>query len=85
MTETWLLRVEEAAKLLQIGRNKVYELAAAGEIPSLHIGRQRTVLIGDLQRAKLVDDLALGLAEDDRAPALAQDVALVDRRGVEAA
>ena len=26
--------------MLQIGRNKVYELAAAGEIPSLHIGRQ---------------------------------------------
>lgn len=40
MSEPLLLRAEEAAKLLQIGRNKVYELAAAGEIPSLHIGRQ---------------------------------------------
>lgn len=40
MNEPLLLRVEEAAKLLQLGRNKVYELAAAGEIPSLHIGRQ---------------------------------------------
>ncbi|MBU6422408.1 MAG: helix-turn-helix domain-containing protein [Chloroflexota bacterium] len=40
MNEPLLLRVEEAAKLLQIGRNKVYELAAAGEIPSLHVGRQ---------------------------------------------
>lgn len=38
--ESLLLRVEEVAKLLQVGRNKVYELAAAGEIPSLHIGRQ---------------------------------------------
>jgi excisionase family DNA binding protein len=40
MSEPLLLRVEEAAKALQIGRNKVYELAASGEIPSLHIGRQ---------------------------------------------
>lgn len=40
MNEPLLLRVEDAAKLLQIGRNKVYELAAAGEIPSLHVGRQ---------------------------------------------
>ncbi len=39
MTEPLLLRVEEAAKLLRCGRNKVYELAATGEIPSLHIGR----------------------------------------------
>jgi excisionase family DNA binding protein len=39
MTEPLLLRVEEAAAALQIGRNKVYELAAAGTIPSLHIGR----------------------------------------------
>lgn len=40
MTEPLLLRVEEAARALQIGRNKVYELAATGEIPSMHIGRQ---------------------------------------------
>ena len=40
MSEPLLLRVEEAAKMLQIGRNKVYELVAAGEIPSLRIGRQ---------------------------------------------
>ena len=39
MTEHLLLRVEEAARTLQIGRNKVYELVAAGTIPSLHIGR----------------------------------------------
>lgn len=40
MNEPLLLRVEDAAKLLQIGRNKVYQLAAAGEIPSVHVGRQ---------------------------------------------
>lgn len=40
MSELLLLRVDEAAKMLQIGRNKVYELVATGEIPSLHIGRQ---------------------------------------------
>jgi excisionase family DNA binding protein len=40
MSEPLLLRVDEAAKLLQVGRNKVYELVASGAIPSLHIGRQ---------------------------------------------
>ena len=34
-----LLKVEEAARLLSIGRSKLYELLAAGEIPAVHIGR----------------------------------------------
>ncbi len=49
MTEPLLLRVEEAAKLLQIGRNKVYELAATGHIPSLHIGRQLRIPVEELR------------------------------------
>ncbi len=40
MSEPLLLRVDEAAKLLQVGRNKVYELVASGELPSVRIGRQ---------------------------------------------
>jgi excisionase family DNA binding protein len=34
-----LLRVEEAARVLQIGRTKVYELMGAGELPVVRIGR----------------------------------------------
>ncbi|HZP94768.1 MAG TPA: helix-turn-helix domain-containing protein [Candidatus Limnocylindria bacterium] len=49
MSEPLLLRVDEAAKLLQIRRNKVYELAAADEIPSLHIGRQLRIPVESLR------------------------------------
>jgi len=50
MSEPLLLRAEEAAKLLQVGRNKVYELAAAGEIPSLHVGRQLRIPLEELRQ-----------------------------------
>lgn len=36
---TELLRVEEAAKVLGIGRTKVYELMARQELPVVRIGR----------------------------------------------
>ncbi len=34
-----LLRVEEAAEKLSIGRSKMYELLAAGEIQPIRVGR----------------------------------------------
>ena len=34
-----LLRAEEAADMLGIGRTKIYEMIARGEIPALRIGR----------------------------------------------
>ena len=34
-----LLRAEEAAHLLGIGRTKIYEMIARGEVPVLRIGR----------------------------------------------
>lgn len=37
--QTELMRVEEAADLLQIGRTKVYELMARHELPVVRIGR----------------------------------------------
>jgi excisionase family DNA binding protein len=49
VSEPLLLRVEQAAKMLQIGRNKVYELAATGEIPSLHLGRQLRIPEAELR------------------------------------
>ena len=37
--EERLLRAEEAAGILGLKRSKVYELIAANEIPSMHIGK----------------------------------------------
>lgn len=37
--ERLLLRVPEAAAALGVGRSTVYELLAAGELKSVHIGR----------------------------------------------
>lgn len=34
-----LLKVQEAAKLLQLGRDRVYELIAVGRLPALRFGR----------------------------------------------
>ena len=38
-----LLRVEEAAELLSLGRSKVYELIRDGRLPVVHIGRSARV------------------------------------------
>jgi excisionase family DNA binding protein len=37
--EPGLVRVEEAAKYLSIGRSTLYELIAHGAVPTVHIGR----------------------------------------------
>lgn len=37
--ETLLLTTEEAAIVLGIGRTKVFEMLAAGELPAIRIGR----------------------------------------------
>jgi len=39
-----LLRVEEAAILLRLGRTQTYELVMLGKIPSVKIGRRRLVV-----------------------------------------
>ena len=38
MTEPLFLKVPEVAERLRIGRNRAYEMVAAGEIPSVRIG-----------------------------------------------
>lgn len=38
-----LIGVEKAAQALGIGHSKLYELLAAGEIPSVKVGRRRLV------------------------------------------
>ena len=37
------LRVEEAARVLALGRSKVYELMLSGELRSVTVGRSRRV------------------------------------------
>jgi excisionase family DNA binding protein len=42
--------IEEAAKILGVGRNKAYEAAHAGEIPTIKIGRRLLVPTAALER-----------------------------------
>lgn len=44
-----LLRPNEAARLLSLGRSKLYELVATGELPSVKIGRATRIPVADLQ------------------------------------
>lgn len=44
------MNVEEAAKLLSIGRNQAYDGVARGEIPHLRIGKRILVLREPLER-----------------------------------
>jgi excisionase family DNA binding protein len=46
-----LLRVEEAARILSIGRSKMYAMIASGEIPSLRVGRRSLRVSTDALRA----------------------------------
>ena len=50
-----LLTPEEAARALRVGRNKVYELIASGDLPSVKLGRCRRIPVDALRR--FVDDL----------------------------
>lgn len=50
MTNRLLLRPNEAAELLAVGRSKLYELIAAGEVPSVKIGRSLRVPAAELEQ-----------------------------------
>ena len=45
-----LLRVEEAADILGLGRSKVYELLASKQLESISIGRSRRIPTDALER-----------------------------------
>lgn len=47
--EAQLMRVEEAARCLSLGRSKTYQLVADGELPSVRIGRSVRVPIEGLR------------------------------------
>lgn len=44
------ISVEQAAKILKIGRNQAYEAVRNGQIPTLKIGKRLLVLNEPLQR-----------------------------------
>ena len=48
--EKMLLKPLEAAQTLGIGRTKIYELIACGEIPSIRIGRSVRVPVYALRK-----------------------------------
>jgi excisionase family DNA binding protein len=44
-----LLRPDEAAELIGIGRSKVYEMLATGELPSVRVGGRLRVPLNELR------------------------------------
>ena len=53
--EKLLLKPEEAAEVLSIGRSKVYELMGSGELVSVRIGASRRIPVDAL--SEFVDQL----------------------------
>ena len=49
-TSARLLHVEEAAKLLSIGRTKAYELIANGRLHAIHLGRATRISSREVDR-----------------------------------
>jgi excisionase family DNA binding protein len=45
-----LLKVDAAAKLLSLGRTKMYELIAAGDVPVIRLGRSVRVPTASLKQ-----------------------------------
>lgn len=50
LSQRLLLRPEEVAAILGLGRSTIYELLRAGELPIVHIGRATRILARDLHR-----------------------------------
>lgn len=50
MNEQLLMRAEEVARALGLGRSKVYALLASGTLPSVRIGRSVRVSRAALER-----------------------------------
>ncbi len=66
--ESLLLTVEQAAKVIGIGRSKLYELLEKGHIESVRIGRARRVPVSSLEgyvNRILEDAVTLGADKPD--------------------
>ncbi len=60
MAEQLLYRPEQAAEIIGVGRSKIFELMATGQIASVQIGRSRRIPRESLER--YVRDLLAGSA-----------------------
>ena len=60
-TTPLLVRVEEAARMLSLGRSTVYELIASGQLPSITIGKSRRVPVEALKQW-IVEHIEVGYA-----------------------
>jgi len=49
MNEKILVTVDQAARMLSIGRSKLLELTYAGDIPSVKLGKRRMYSPSDLE------------------------------------
>jgi len=56
-----LVRVEEAARILSLGRSKIYELMGSGELPSVTCGKARRIPLAALVQW-VADHTVLGVA-----------------------
>ena len=60
MNEPYLCSVSDAAKMLGVGRTKLYDMIAKGEIMSMQIGTRRLVKVASIQA--LIERLTGGAA-----------------------
>ena len=44
-----LFSLDQAAEVLRIGRTKMFEILASGDLPTRYLGRRRVVLRADLE------------------------------------
>jgi excisionase family DNA binding protein len=58
--------VKEAATILGVGRNKAYEAARSGEIPTIRIGKRLLVPLTALERLLAVEVGANELAQPEK-------------------
>ena len=49
MQEVLMIRIEEAARRLGLGRSLTYRFIQTGELPSVKVGGARRVLVADLE------------------------------------
>jgi excisionase family DNA binding protein len=47
--EPLIIRIPDACRMIGVGRSKLYELLAAGEIEAVKIGARRLILLASLR------------------------------------
>jgi excisionase family DNA binding protein len=64
--QTLLLKADEAAKLLSLGRSKVFLMVATGELPSVRVGRAVRIPRAELEEwvRRQVHDGSMGSRDE---------------------